>query len=303
MAITVAATTPPEQRRAQTVGDLRPERDRPAGPPPSGRKARSLGAIASPEPLQDRLPQETHGGLDGSARLQGSPRVLGQPSHATSSRTTPPRLTAAELTAAERQKAEATEAEATEVEATEAEATEAEATEAEATEAEATEELTPPAAPSKPAARCGVPHGRRHTNALEGCQCIDDARPEQQQRAQVAGDLPRSKLLQLLLLASSPWRSPTPPPAAATPPQQRPPRCAPPGCAPSPSGGAPRPAAAPPHRVLPSSPSSGERDSSAGHTGSFNWSAPVIQHQQEWLDKLVREAERGSIHNSSVASA
>ena len=270
------------------MGDLRPERDRPAGPPPSGRKARSLGAIASPEPLQDRLPQETHGGLDGSARLQSSPRVLGQPSHATSSRTTPPRLTAAELTAAERQKAEATEAEATE---------------AEATEAEAIEELTPPAAPSKPAARCGVPHGRRHTHARDRCRCIDDARPEQQQRAQAAGDLPRSKLLQLLLLASSPWRSPTPPPAAATPPQQRPPRCAPPGCAPSPSGGAPRPAAAPPHRALPSSPSSGERDSSAGHTGNFNWSPPVIQHQQEWLDKLVREAERGSIHNSSVASA
>ena len=267
--------------------------------------------------------------MQGSARLQGSPRVLnglGRPSHAaSSSRSTPPRLTAAELSAGERQKAEATEAEATE---------------AEATEAEATEELTPPAAPSKPVVRRGgersrralfvdapavvdAAHGavvrlqaaeRRRSAAvrirrIRQADCVPPAgvgggaRPEPQQRAQAVGDLPRSKLLQLLLLAASPWRSPSPPPAAraAAPPQHRPPRCAPPGCAPPPppSGGAPRPAAVPPHRALPSSPSSAERDSSTGRAGNSSWSAPVIRHQQEWLDKLVREAERGAASPST----
>ena len=444
-ATTVAAATPTEQRRrlAQTApADVRLARDRPAGPPPSARKARSLGAVTSPEPLQDRLPQEGNDSLDGSSRLESSPRGLGEPSHASSSHTTPPRLTAAELPAAERRKAEAT-------------------------EAQNSEEVTPPAAPPTPPAR-GVGRGgarsrarralfvdapaagdaahgaavrlqaaarRRRAAALirriRHAECmapssasggappgaprqitllrdsqtrfgimlgvedagfvitriaptdapppagalvfderdqlsvgdlvlrvgatplvdehglllldLDGARSlikgvqgdsvvlmvqpcnraaaaaekaaaaaekaaaaaekaaaeQQQQRAQATVELPRSKLPQLLLLASSPWRSPPPPPAAAAPPPPRPPRCAPHGCAPRPSGGAPRPAAAPPPLqrawlgAPPSSSSSGERDSGTRRTNDSNGSASVIGHQQKWLNKLVREVECG----------
>lgn len=146
----MAAATPTEQRRrlAQTApADLRLERDRPAGPPPSARKARSLGAVTSPEPLQDRLPQEGNASLDGSSRLESSPRGLGEPSHASSSHTTPPRLTAAEVAAAELRKAEAT-------------------------EAQASEELTPPAAPPTPAAR-GVGSGAARSRARR--TLFDDA--------------------------------------------------------------------------------------------------------------------------------
>ena len=421
----MAAATPTEQRRrlAQTApADVRLARDRPAGPPPSARKARSLGAVTSPAPLQDRLPQEGSDSLDGSSRLESSPRGLGEPSHASSSHTTPPRLTAAELPAAERRKAEAT-------------------------EAQNSEEVTPPAAPPTPPARgvgrggagsrarralfvdapaagdaahgaavrlqaaarrrraaalirrirhaeCMAPSGAsggappgapRQITLLRDSQSrfgimlgvedagfvitriaptdapppagalvfderdqlsvgdlvlrvgatplvdehglllldLDGARSlikgvqgdsvvlmvqpcnraaaaaekaaaaaekaaaeQQQQRAQATVELPRSKLPQLLLLASSPWRSPPPPPAAAAPPPQRPPR-------------APRPAAAPPPLqrawlgALPSSPSSGERDSGTRRTNDSNGSASVIGHQQKWLNKLVREVECG----------